>query len=101
MDRASDYGSEGWGVESLRVRWSVGELLVRFVEADHRWKPATWSSHRSVMRFLFVDRLAGLGLAGLSPVQIEGAAGRRSVGGGGVGSLGSPALGAVVGGGAG
>jgi hypothetical protein len=55
------------------VRWSVGELLVRFVEAEHQWKPATWSSHRSVLRFLAADQLAGLGLAGLCPAQFEGA----------------------------
>jgi len=25
------------------ARWSVAEVLARYLEADHQWKPATWS----------------------------------------------------------
>jgi integrase len=45
--------------------------LARYFDADHQWKPATWSSNRSVGRFLASDRLAGFGPAGLCPAQCE------------------------------
>ena len=69
-DTAEAYRSdlvERFGVDKRALyfagaRWSVAELLARYFEADHQWKPATWSSNRSVGRFLASDRLAGFGL---------------------------------------
>jgi hypothetical protein len=37
---------------------TVGDLLERWLAADHPWKPSTWSSHRSNARFLSADKLA-------------------------------------------
>jgi hypothetical protein len=36
---------------------TVGELLRRFIEAPHLWKPATLVSHRSVARFLSANHV--------------------------------------------
>jgi hypothetical protein len=55
------------------ARWSVAELLNRWVEAEHQWRPATRSSHESVVRFLHQDRLGGRGLAVLAPRHVEDA----------------------------
>jgi integrase len=53
------------------ARWSVGELLERFIEADHQWRPATRYSNRSVARLLAKDPIAKLGLAVLSPAHVD------------------------------
>ena len=47
---------------------TVGELIQRFVDAPHLWKPATVNSHRSVTRFLVSDKvLADVALTALTP----------------------------------
>ena len=68
------------------ARWSVGELLGRFITAEHQWRPATRSSHASVVRFLVSDPLSRFGMAVLAPVNVEEALRRWRAGGG------SPAL---------
>ena len=53
------------------VRWSVQEMLERFTEADHQWRPATRSSTCSAGRLLAQDRFALVGLAVLRPAHVE------------------------------
>ena len=53
------------------ARWTLAELLERFVEANEHWRPATRSSHTSMARFLTADPIGKLGLAVLSPDQVE------------------------------
>ncbi len=55
------------------ARWSIRELLERFIEADHEWRPATRSSTCSAARLLAADRLAEVGLAALGPSHVEAA----------------------------
>ena len=48
--------------------FSIGELLQRYVDAPHLWKPATVNSHRSVTKFLIADKeLADVQLIALTP----------------------------------
>ena len=61
VDRRALYG-EG-------ARWSVAELLERFLAANPHWRPATRSSNTSVARFLIGDASGRLGLAALSPAM--------------------------------
>ena len=75
-DLVERFGLDKRALYCAGARWSVGELLARYVGVHHQWKPATWSSNRSIVRFLAADRLAGLGLAGLCPAQVEGAMAR-------------------------
>ena len=75
-DLVERFGVDKRALYFAGARWSVAELLVRYFEADHQWKPATWSSNRSVGRFLASDRLAGFGLAGLCPARFERAMAR-------------------------
>jgi len=64
------------------ARWTVGELLERFIEAEHQWRPATRSSHTSVVRFLTRDPLGRVGVAALTPLLVEEVLARwRAVGG--------------------
>jgi hypothetical protein len=53
------------------ARWSVAELLGRFIAAEHQWRPATRSSHAPVVRFLVSDSLGRFGVAVLAPVNVE------------------------------
>jgi len=63
------------------ARWTLAELLGRFVAANDHWRPATRSSNTSVARFLSGDPVGEVGLAGLSPGQVEAAFSRwRSAG---------------------
>jgi site-specific recombinase XerC len=64
------------------ARWSVAELLGRFIAAEHQWRPATRSSHASVVRFLISDTLARVGVAVLAPVDVEEAMRRWRASGG-------------------
>jgi integrase len=53
------------------ARLSVGELLEEWARADHSWRPATFSSSPSVVRFIQSDRLGRTGLVALSPAVVE------------------------------
>jgi integrase len=64
------------------ARWSVAELLERFIDAEHQWRPATRSSHTSVVRFLTRDPLGRVGVAALTPMVVDQALARwRATGG--------------------
>jgi hypothetical protein len=43
------------------ARWSIAELLERFIDAEHQWRRATRSSHTSVVRFLTRDPVGRVG----------------------------------------
>lgn len=63
------------------ARWTLAELLDRFIAANEHWRPATRYSNTSVARFLSRDPVGEVGLAGLSPGQVESAFSRwRSAG---------------------
>lgn len=64
------------------ARWTVAELLDRFIAAEHPWRPATRSSHASVARFLVSDPLGRVGVAMLAPVEVERAVCRWRAAGG-------------------
>jgi integrase len=53
------------------ARWSVAQLLERYLAANPHWRPATRSSNTSVARFLIGDAIGRLGLAALSPAHVE------------------------------
>ncbi len=94
MDRASDYGSEGWGFESLRARWisPVKQELARLV-AEQEARPALvpetkWGPNTTVNDAIAAWR--DNGWEDLSPktrrhyesiwkVHIEGSIGRRRI----------------------
>lgn len=47
---------------------TFGDLIRRYIDAPHMWKPATVNSHRSVTRFLVADKqLADVQLTALTP----------------------------------
>jgi integrase len=50
---------------------TVGDLLDRWLAADHPWKPSTWSSHRSNARFLSADKLASTRVTTLTPQRVR------------------------------
>jgi integrase len=52
--------------------WSLGELLERFMAAEHLWKPSTRSSHASVVRFLASEPVGRVGVAALTPQGLDG-----------------------------
>lgn len=64
------------------ARWTVAELLERFIDAEHQWRPATRSSHTSVVRFLTRDPLGRVGVAALSPMVVDEALARWRAAGG-------------------
>lgn len=50
---------------------TVGELLDRWLAADHPWKPSTWSSHRSNARFLIADKPTSTRVTTLTPQKVR------------------------------
>jgi integrase len=83
---AERFGVDRGALYCEGARWSVAELLGRFITAEHQWRPATRSSHASVVRFLVSDALGRFGVAVLAPVNVEEGMRRWRAGGG------SPAL---------
>ncbi|CAB4942282.1 MAG: hypothetical protein F2868_15640 [Actinobacteria bacterium] len=55
------------------ARWTLGELLARFIEAPHDWRAATRSSNASVIRYLIGDPLGEVGLTMVSPMVVKNA----------------------------
>ena len=55
---------------------TVGELLDRWLAADHPWKPSTWTSHRSHARRLTSDALATKRVTALTPQVVREAMAR-------------------------
>ncbi len=52
---------------------TVGELLERWLAAHHDWRPATWTSARSVARALSADVLATRRVSTLRPEVVRAA----------------------------
>jgi hypothetical protein len=59
---AERFGVDRRALYCESARWTLGELLARFIDASHEWRPATRSSHASVVRYLIDDPLGDLGL---------------------------------------
>lgn len=85
-DLAERFGVDRGALYCEGARWSLTELLGRFIAAEHQWRPATRSSHASVVRCLVSDALGRVGVAVLAPLNVEEAMRRWRAGGG------SPAL---------
>lgn len=52
---------------------TVGELLGRWMLADHSWKPSTRVGYASNVRFLSADAIASIRVASLTPRQVRSA----------------------------
>jgi hypothetical protein len=51
---------------------TVGELLERWLAADHSWRPSTWAGYQSNASYLTADRdLAGMRVVSLTPRQLR------------------------------
>ena len=55
------------------ARLTVAELMQRFFEAPHLWKPATVDSHRPVVQALIADPLGHHRLAVLTAADVRSA----------------------------
>lgn len=71
-----DHGVTRVDFATAGARLTVGELLERFFDAPHLWKPATVVSHRPVVRALIADPLAHRRLVVLTPGDVRAAIGR-------------------------
>lgn len=61
---------------------TVGELVERWLLADHPWRPSTWVGYRSVARQLANDaELAGVRVVSLTPRQLRATFARWSAAG--------------------
>jgi integrase len=76
-----DYGVTRVDFTTAGARLTVGELLERFFEAPHLWKPATVVSHRPVVHALLADPLAQRRLAVFTPGDVRAAICRWQVSG--------------------
>lgn len=72
-DLVEDFGVTRIEFTTVGARLSVGELMDRFFEAPHLWKPATVASHRPVVTALVADRLACRRLVALTPGDVRAA----------------------------
>ena len=68
-----DYGVSRVDYTTAGARMTVGELMERFFEAPHLWKPATIASHRPVARSLIADPLGRRRLVALAPGEVRSA----------------------------
>lgn len=55
---------------------TVGELLERWLEADHPWRPSTRIGYRSNVRLLRAETIAGERVVSLTPTQVRAAMAR-------------------------
>lgn len=55
---------------------TVGELLDRWLDADHRWRPSTRIGYRSNVRLLRAETIAGERVVSLTPQRVRGAMAR-------------------------
>lgn len=68
-----DYGVSRIAFTSEASRLSVAELMERFFDAPHLWKPATVVSHRPVVKALMGDALGRRRLVTLTPSDVRAA----------------------------
>jgi hypothetical protein len=69
----ADFGVTRVNFSTEAARLNVGELMERFFEAPHLWKPATVVSHRPPVRALMADELARRRLVNLTPAEVRAA----------------------------
>lgn len=62
-----DYGVSRLAFTTEGARFTVAELMERFFEAPHLWKPATVNSHRPVVRALIGDDVGRRRLVRFTP----------------------------------
>lgn len=102
QELVDDHGVSRVDFTTAGARLTVGELLERFFEAPHLWKPATVVSHRPVIHALLADPLAQRRLAVFTPGDVRAAICRWQVSGVSVPTVSARlvgvALGSVVGG---
>jgi integrase len=67
QELVEDYGVNRVAFTSEAARLTVGELMERFFEAPHLWKPATVGSHRPVVQALIRDPIGRRRLVTFSP----------------------------------
>lgn len=72
----ADHGVTRVDFTTVGARLTVGELLERFFEAPHLWKPATVVSHRPVIQALVADPLARRRLVVLTVGDVRAAIAR-------------------------
>jgi integrase len=68
-----DHGVTRVDFATAGARLTLGELLERFFDAPHLWKPATVVSHRPVVRALMADPLGRRRLVVLTPGDVRAA----------------------------
>jgi integrase len=68
-----DYGVSRVAFTTEAAGLTVAELMTRFFEAPHLWKPATVVSHRPVVRALVGDALGRRRLVTLTPGDVRAA----------------------------
>jgi len=79
---AERFGVDRRALYCESARWTLGELLAGFIDAAHEWRPATRSSHASVVRYLIDDPLGDVGLTMVNPMVVNNAIARwRRAGG--------------------
>src|SRR5437773_4571696 len=71
-----DHGVTRVDFATAGARSTLGELLERFFDAPHLWRPATVVSHRPVVRALMADRLGRRRLVVLTPGDVRAAISR-------------------------
>jgi hypothetical protein len=70
------YGVTRVAWSTAGARMTLGDLVQKFCDAPHLWKPATYTSHRSVVQQLIADPLAKERLVTLTPGEVLAAIGR-------------------------
>ena len=68
-----DHGVTRVDFAAAGARLTLGELLERFFEAPHLWKPATVVSHRPVVQALLADPIARRRVVVLTPGDVRAA----------------------------
>lgn len=68
-----DYGLSRVAFSTDAARLTVAELMERFLEAPHLWKPPTVVSHRPVVKALMSDALGRRRLVTLTPGDVRAA----------------------------
>jgi integrase len=76
-----DYGVSRVANTTEAARLTVAELMARFFEAPHLWKPATVVSHRPVVQALIGDPIGRRRLVALTPGDVRATICRWQAGG--------------------
>ena len=69
----ADFGVSRVNFTTEAARLTVAELMERFYEAPHLWKPATVASHRPVVKALMADELGRRRLVTLTGGEVRAA----------------------------